>query len=116
MKLIELDPKFITYHNDNGTIYHHYIDTIEQAQGIIFLCPKCFKTNDGKIGTHSIICWSSSKGVPDEAFPRPGRWMLVGSNLNDLTLNEEPNKSRSIALLSGCMWHGYITNGEVTDV
>jgi len=91
-----------------------YVDRIEDAQGIRFLCPVCFAANGGAAGTHGIICWSSSRGVPDDAKPGPGRWTLLGTGYNDLTLGEEPGKSRSVALLGdGCKWHGFVTNGEV---
>lgn len=87
------------------------VETIAEAQGVRFLCPKCYAQNGGKIGTHSVICWSSSRGVPDDARPGPGRWALVGSSLDDLTLDGEPGKSRSVLLTGGCDWHGFVTDG-----
>jgi hypothetical protein len=90
------------------------VDTITEAQGLIFLCPKCFAANKGPVGTHAVICWSRSRGVPDEAKPS-GRWTLDGTGMNDLTLNgDPPGSARSVLLKGGCAWHGHITNGEVT--
>lgn len=133
MKLIELQPRFLRYEKrldtwtevdrqpgpgeTAATVPHHVVtamrafwpfaDGIEDAMGIEFLCPKCFVANGGPVGTHAVICWSSSRGVP-------GRWRLVGTGFNDLSLMEEPGKSRSVLLLGGCAWHGFVTNGEVT--
>jgi hypothetical protein len=114
MKLTDLAPQFIRYEERDGEIHFLYIDRIEQAQGIKFLCPKCFAENNGPIGTHAVICWSSSRGVPDHARPGPGRWHLDGSSYSDLSLMEEPGKTRSIQLSGGCSWHGFVTAGEVT--
>ena len=108
MKLTELQPRFIQY---SPGVYKH-VDTIDEAQGVWFLCPKCFAANNGPVGTHAVICWSRSAGVPDEAVPGPGRWTLVGTGYNDLTLNgDPPGNARSVLLYSGCGWHGHITEG-----
>ena len=140
MKLIELSPRFLRYEKRLDTwtevdrqpspgetsesVPHHVVTAmrafwpfangIEDAMGIEFLCPKCFSANNGPVGTHVVICWSSSRGVPDDATPGPGRWRLVGTGYHDLSLMEEPGKSRSVLLLGGCAWHGFVTNGEVT--
>lgn len=86
------------------------------AQGVDFLCPKCFAANGGAVGTHRVICWSRSRGVPDDVTPRPGRWLLVGTSIDDLTLNADPpSTARSVLLTSGCGWHGFVTAGNVTS-
>lgn len=136
MKLTELEPEFLVRvvlhgvhvtlvndpaHPDTGThdaivdqdIFRR-VDSIAEAQGVMFKCPKCFVTNGGIVGTHMVICWSRSRGVPDDATPGPGRWTLLGSGFADLTLGEEPGQTRSVLLLGGCAWHGFITNGEAT--
>lgn len=115
VKLLDLDPSFLRYEPRGRKIYYREVGTIAEAQGIKFLCPKCFKANRGPVGTHSVICWSRSRGVPDKAKPGPGRWKLDGSGFHDLTLNGDPG-SRSVLLEgAGCGWHGFITNGKVTD-
>jgi hypothetical protein len=111
--LIELEAEFLRYEPKDGHIYLTHADTIEQAQGVRFLCPLCFQANNGARGTHSVICWSRSRGVPDDAHPLPGRWALHGTSLADLTLNADPpSNARSVALLGGCAWHGHVTNGQ----
>jgi hypothetical protein len=88
------------------------VKTIAEASGIVFLCPKCFEANGGPVGTHVVVCWSRSRGVPDSAVPGPGRWLLRGTTFEDLTLDGDGG-SRSVLLTSGCCWHGFVTNGEV---
>lgn len=130
MKLSELQPKFVRVEIrqdawqevlPDGTLtdvtgprnFFIHVEKIEDAQGVEFLCPACFRKNNGEVGTHMTRCWSRSRGVPDNIHPGPGRWTLVGTGLHDLTLNgDPPNSARSIQC--PC-WHGFITNGEVTD-
>lgn len=114
MKLALLDARFVRYSESaEGVVTITHVPTIAAAQGIRFLCPKCFEQNSGPVGTHQVICWSRSRGVPDEARPQPGRWALEGSGLDDLTLNADPpGTARSIQLHGGCEWHGFVTNGE----
>lgn len=138
MRLVDLEPQFLRYEERLDTwtavdrqplpgeslssIPHHqvtgmraywpYAQGIDDAQGIEFLCPKCFQANGGTGGTHAVVCWSRSRGVPDAAQPGPGRWQLVGTGYHDLTLEAEPGQSRSVALIGGCTWHGFVTNGE----
>lgn len=112
MRLVDLDPQFLRH---EGKTFRD-VATIAEAQGIRFLCPKCFKANGSANGTHQIICWSRSRGVPDDARPGKGRWSMAGTGYADLTLNADaPSTARSIALQGGCMWHGFITDGLVTD-
>lgn len=112
MKLAELDPQFLRVESPGHWLH---VPTLGEAHGVRFLCPKCFVANGGPVGTHGVICWSRSRGAPDDERPLPGRWAMVGTDVSDLTLNGDSGASRSIALNGGCAWHGYITNGEVTD-
>lgn len=105
MKLTELEPQFLESKNP---VTDHYVDKIEEAQGIIFLCPKCFLENKGSKGTHSVICWNPT--VPQDRNPKPGRWNLVGTGYDDLSL---VNGSSSVALNGGCNAHFYVKNGEI---
>jgi len=112
MRLCDLRPQFLAY--IDGT-HHKHVDTIEDASGIFFLCPVCYVANKGPVGTHGVICWSRSRGVPDNAVPGPGRWKMVGTGYGDLTLDADPpGTQRSVKLEGGCAWHGCITMGEVT--
>ena len=108
----DLDATFITLAGDGW----RGVATFAEAQGVEFLCPKCYQENAGKVGTHMVICWSRSRGVPDDVSPGPGRWKMDGTGLENLTLNgEEPNGARSVLLTSGCGWHGFVTDGIAGD-
>lgn len=108
----DLKPQFLRWDHD---VWHH-VDTIGEAQGVRFLCPKCYREHGGPAGAHSIICWSRSRGVPDDARPGPGRWKLDGTGYDDLSLNADPpSGARSVLLDHGCHWHGFVTNGQATD-
>lgn len=87
------------------------VDTIAEADGIRFVCPKCY--NDppvGREGAHSIVCWFVGK-VADHVEPKPGRWIPSGSGIDDLTF-AGPN-SASVALTGGCMAHFFVRNGAI---
>ena len=114
--LKDLEAKFIrrTVKTRKGEsqVIHVTVDTLAEADGICFLCPKCFTENGGNVGTHAIICWFVGK-VPDDADPKPGRWVPQGTGLDDLTF-VGPNAA-SVLLLGGCAWHGFIRNGSAVE-
>ena len=105
VKLTDLDPKFLTIISEKSW---QQTDSIVGADGISFLCPKCFVENEGPKGTHIVICWSPE--VSQTIGPVPGRWRMEGSGFRDLTLVA---RSSSILLLSGCKAHFFIRNGEI---
>lgn len=106
MKLTDLEPRFLRRESD---VLFQMVDSLAEAQGIRFLCPKCFVTNNGPCGTHSVICWNPS--VPQTTHPVPGRWDFVGTGFHDLSLVAG---SSSILLPPPCNWHGFVKDGEVT--
>ena len=107
VRLTDLDAKFLK-HEDS----HHFrfVDAIADADGVEFLCPKCFRTNNGPIGTHTVICWSPS--VPQDTTPTPGRWSMQGTGIADLTLVA---RSSSVWLRGGCEAHFFVRNGQIED-
>lgn len=106
----ELKGEFIRY--EAGTKIIDTGGSIDDAQGVMFKCPACYAKNGGIAGTHSVICWSRSRGVPEDAEPGPGRWTLHGTGMDDLTLEGDPvGTARSVQLNGGCNWHGFVTNG-----
>ncbi|EKD22712.1 MAG: hypothetical protein ACD_84C00001G0004 [uncultured bacterium] len=134
MRLSELKPQFIRYevgiaskHHgrklDDGTIQwggfpvdmKRHVDDIADAQGVYFLCPKCFIKNNGPKGTHICEVTFRNKGVLDNQGTHntngiPVRWNVTGNDFNDITTTP------SVLIQSGCGWHGFITNGEVTII
>jgi hypothetical protein len=123
MRLVELEPKFITYHNINGVHYMDTLDefsnpiTLDKAQGIHFLCPKCFAANGkSNYGVHYVEVTFKDRGVPDSEGThnksgKPVRWNVSGNDFSNLSTQP------SILLEGeGCGWHGFITNGEVSII
>ena len=110
MKLTDIDAHFLKVLPDGGRLY---VDSLAEADGLIFLCPKCFAEKGDSIGVHSVICWFVGK-VPDDLAPRPGRWTPSGTGLDDLTFVPPPD-AVSVSLTGpGCGWHGFIKRGEAT--
>jgi hypothetical protein len=72
-----------------------FVETLEEAHGIEFLCPKCFVM-------HGVAPELGSHGNHG-----PSRWGVTGTGFSDLTL------SPSILRDGGCGWHGWIQSGEV---
>lgn len=113
MRFADLEPRFYTSHPKRGGV------TFGEAQGVLFLCPTCFMSNHGPVGTHSILIWSRGRGTPEDVTPR-GRWALEGTGIDDFTLGGEPGPDnpegkRSVVLPGdGCRAHFSITNGIVT--
>lgn len=110
MRLTELEPHFLKVEDDRTSVM---IDDLAAADGIDFLCPKCFQKNGGKRGTHSIICWFAGR-VPDGKTPGPGRWTPSGTGYHDLTfVPGNPPRSTSVLQIGGCAAHFFIENGEI---
>lgn len=111
MRLSELKPKFKRIEQRDGHTY--FVSegvTIENADGICFLCPKCFVEKGGPVGTHRIICWRPR--IPLSESPGPGRWEFQGTSIDDLTLVAG---SSSIKLEGGCQAHFFIQKGEIKN-
>lgn len=105
MKLSELEPTFIKIFDEKSW----KMDVpISDCDGIQFLCPKCFQQNNGKIGTHAVVCFKPH--VPDSVKPGPGRWSIFGTCFDDITLAA---KSSSISIQGGCGAHFHIQTGEI---
>lgn len=107
MLLVDLEPEWLQRVDDNKWLR---VDQIEQADGVVFLCPSCFVQNGGPVGTHSVICWAPQ--VPQTTHPRPGRWELLGTGFADLTLRAG---SSSVQLHGGCAAHFFIRTGEIVN-
>ncbi len=103
--LRELDAQLLKH---SMTDTWHHVDIVAEADGVRFLCPVCFDKNSGPVGTHSVVCWAPS--VPLKFSPGPGRWNLVGTSIDDLSLVAG---SSSVKLTGGCEAHFNVTNGRV---
>jgi len=91
------------------------VDTVTEADGIMFVCPRCLMLNGGnRPGVHSIMCWKH--GVPPEVSPGPGRWIFRGTSLDNLSFDAAPEAggNSSVQLTGeGCQAHFLIVDGEV---
>ena len=108
MKLSALDPQWLKATSEKS--WRRGVLRAE-ANGVLFLCPKCYAANGGPVGTHSVICWAPD--APEEIRPAPGRWEMAGDSFDTLTLHN-PGKSNSVQLLGGgCMAHFFVENGSI---
>ena len=89
------------------------VDALAEADGVWFLCPKCYAQNGGCVGTHAVICWFVGR-VPDDVDPKPGRWTPTGTDLSDLSFVPSAGRSHSVLLTGGCRWHGFVTAGDAS--
>jgi len=104
MTLDQLEATLIEW-SPNG--HWRNVSTVPEASGVMFLCPKCYTKNGGPIGTHQVICWFRDRGVPDSEIPKPGRWLVSGTSIKNLTL------APSVQLGGPCRWHGFVRDGAI---
>lgn len=106
MDLADLEPQFLRIEAPGR---YQDVATVGEADGVMFLCPVCFKTNGGRVGTHMVLCWQPH--VPQTEPPIPGRWRFEGIGYGDLTLVAG---SSSIFLTGpGCGAHFFVRNGKI---
>jgi hypothetical protein len=108
VKLSDLEGQLYRY---SGEKTFSPVNTLAEADSVMFLCPACFAKNSGPIGTHGIRVDFEGRSVPDEYCIRnsegnPVRWNATGTSIGDLSLTP------SILLLHDCAWHGFVTNGD----
>lgn len=110
MKFTDLEPSFlqlIRTERPCNTWSFKVVETLAEADGVMFMCPTHFRKNGGREGTHQVICWFKNKNIPAQLNPGPGRWDAKGS-LANLTLSPSVNIEGD--------WHGFIQNGQVSFV
>lgn len=105
MKLSDLEATFVQRISDSS--WRHDV-AFADADGVMFLCPVCFRANGGAVGTHQILCWRPR--VPLTTPPGPGRWEFEGTGLDDLSLVAG---SSSVRLTSGCLAHFFVRKGAI---
>lgn len=117
MKLSDLDGQLYKRMPDGSLLPVSAVDT---ADVLYFQCPKCAagqprgRRDDGRgyvEGVHFIsVPFAAHDGLP--AMPTSpvqggARWTVTGKTLADVSTQP------SIAIVGGCAWHGYVTNGEL---
>lgn len=119
MRLEQLDARFVRANDRAGSISQNV--PFDLAQGILFLCPKCFTENlakygDGAHGTHSVLVWFAGRGTPADRKPSP-RWGVSGNDIQNLTLDPSIWINRDAPPDAPgdppvCRWHGWVKNGD----
>jgi len=100
--------------NQTRTVFHP-VESVAEAHGVRFLCPKSFAKNGGPVGTHSVyVFFTGSPHAGHNAAGQEVRWQVAGgTTIDDLQLtpsileqdDEMPPEYR-------CGWHGFVgTNG-----
>ena len=108
MNLTDVDAEFIKLNDAKGASFST-VESINDADGIMLLCPACLEANNGE-NAHSIICWAPH--VPQTVHPVPGRWNLIGTGLHDLELK---NGSSSVALDCKNKAHFFVRGGKIIN-
>jgi hypothetical protein len=140
VRLLELNGHFLASTEDKCW---RRVGSIDRANGVSFQCPKCAEGKEAgdnecdcgetphaewcgfgrrhRKGAHHVICWFRNPRrlapVGPDMDPKPGRWWISASStsLENLTFEHgEPAMPKSVLLLGGCNWHGYVTGGEAT--
>ena len=96
----------------------HNVETVAEADHVMFLCPACFTKNGGSVGTHSVMVTFEGRSVPDEAGTRdsegkPSRWAASGSTINDLVLTPSILLDAKRKADEGCHWHGFVGSSGI---
>jgi hypothetical protein len=121
--LKDLDARFIAYREETAeemfarggfkrAILFVRVDSMSQAHGLRFLCPKSFAAHGGRIGTHSVQVYFTGSPVPSHiGINKNGqtvRWSVSGTSLEDLSLSPSIQEE-DVA----CGWHGFVGSGGV---
>jgi hypothetical protein len=91
---------------------YHEVTTLAEADGIWFLCPKCFIVNGGDVGTHMVMVGFRDRCPPGSYTQNKDgqdtRWAVIGgSGMDDLQLTP------SISIEACCGWHGFVGSSNV---
>ena len=87
--------------------YFRHVDSLAEAHGIYFLCPKAYAKNGGPQGTHRVQVYFAGSPVPPHlGVNKEGktvRWNVNGHGLDDLSLTPSIQEQDDI-----CGWHGFV--------
>lgn len=102
MRLVDLDPKWIGYGGKGITDADGNPVPERKGIAVYFNCP---------CGCNHPVSVSFKNPLDGGPPPIPERtyWQRTGDTFETLTLTP------SILRLSGCRWHGFITNGEIVN-
>ena len=106
----ELEGQLLKLQED-GALKH--VNVIGHADGVRFLCPKCFRENKGPVGTHSVVLFFSNCPRAKELMGHSG-WNAAGNDLSDLTFTGPG--AASVLIKGGCNWHGFVKSGYASII
>ena len=88
------------------------VDTMTEAHGIRFMCPKSFALNGGPEGTHTVQIYFVGSPVPSHIGKNKNgqtvRWSAAGTSYDDLSLSPSIQEEDDI-----CGWHGFVGSSGV---
>jgi len=93
--------------------FYAHVATLAEADGVWFLCPKCFIANKGAVGTHSVMAGFAGRCPPgsytQDLDGNDTRWQVSGTGLDDLALSPSIHLVCKPPVPSGvCQWHGFV--------
>ncbi len=89
------------------------VETVAEAHGVRFLCPKSYAKNGGPKGTHSVyIFFQGSPHAGHNLAGQEVRWTVAGgTTLDDLSLT--PSIQEQDEGKDPCNWHGFVGSNGV---
>lgn len=108
--LKQLKGRLLRFYNDN--LNFEEVKTLAEADGVQFICPKCFKEDPDAEYPHEVTLWFSSIGKLSEKIQGHPGWNKSGSSLEDLTF--VPPGAVSVLIKARCCWHGFVKNGTAS--
>jgi len=96
---------------------YRHVETLAEADGVWFLCPKCYVKNGGVLGTHMIAIGFADRDCLPGSYSqdRNGvdtRWNVSGADIDSLTLTPSIDLSQP-EIVSCCGWHGFVGSNGV---
>lgn len=94
----------------------HPVESVAQAHGVRFLCPKSFAKNGGPKGTHSVyIFFAGSPYAGRNLAGEEVRWNVAGgTSLDDLQLTPSiQEQDDNMPPEHRCNWHGFVGTSGV---
>ena len=114
MRLVpDLEGRFLKHEISDGKEGLLQVDTLAEADGVWFLCPKCFAENHGPVGTHMHMIGFAGRCPPGSytkgSAGEDTRWQVADCStcMEDLVLTP------SIQAIGGCNWHGFVGSSGV---
>jgi|SRR5579863_4483019 len=123
LTLQQLDGRFIRYREETKdemfargvskpAQFFERVNSLGEAHGVRFICPKSFVAHNGPVGAHSVQVYFAGSPVPPEMGVNEAgetvRWAASGTSLDDLSLSpsiqEQDNE---------CGWHGFVGSSGV---